>query len=202
MKSGKSNLALILILLILGMAAVSTYYLYKTTQQFKLLPFLAEEIGPYPVLTKATIGELKPGMVYLCAGDKSGWQIKEKDTALYEKLTLSSVDLGPNDVIAPHLWDWWLDGQDDYVDFGTDSSLKPSIGYVESMFKPADKNAGTSNVFRAGQNGYVIYINNNYDTLELYMTYVNSSDTNDIRLIMVYSQQVTYDKYVVAGLYF
>ena len=107
-------IVVILIVMMLGFGAVGAYFIYKTTQVVKLLPWLSEELSGKPVLTMGTLS-IEPGQVFMVTGDKQGWQIVEKDSKLYEHLVLDNIDLRPNDVIAPHLWDVYLDGDYDSI---------------------------------------------------------------------------------------
>ncbi len=100
---GKSVMpALILIFLILAGIGLTAYYIMHN--KVYLIPGikLTQELGPQPTLMSAKLSSIKPGQVFQVYGDKEGWQIKQKDTALYEKLNLSDVDLGVNDVVAWH----------------------------------------------------------------------------------------------------
>jgi len=169
---GKISSAIIIALLLLGMAALGTYIIYEKNRPhaggIPLPPWqLSEEIGPYPVLTKCTFGKLTPGQVYQVVADKQGWQIREKDAALYEKLVLNNVDLQVNDVVAPILWDWYFDGVDDYVDFGSPSTSTSSgftsiarakIVYADISVYPRLIHFRGVKHYQANPNGYLALI--------------------------------------------
>lgn len=144
--SGKNLFIIIFILLVLGFAAFGFYYAYRNIASIKILPWLTEEIGSKPVLTMADVN-LEPGQVYAVTGDLQGWQIKQKNTKLYEYLVLNNVDLRPNDVIAPHLYMWWFDGKDDYL-------------LVTNL--PTGNVGIWSVVYSAGLEGWVVRVNNIY----------------------------------------
>ena len=131
-RKAKANMAILLIIMIImGMIAITTYYVYRTvTTPFHILP-LTEEIGDKPILVTLQFGAIKPGQVYELAPDKQGWQIKEKDTRLYEKLELTNIDLSVNDVVAPDLWDWYFDGEDDYILYDWPDTTLPASGVYE-----------------------------------------------------------------------
>lgn len=117
MRGGRTSAFLILFMIILGMGLITVYYMYKTvtTVHNMIQPqWLAEEIGSKYVLTMAQY-DLRPGQVYEVTPDKQGWQIKQKDTKLYDILTLKNIDLSLNDVIAPHLDDWYFNGIDNSI---------------------------------------------------------------------------------------
>ena len=108
MAAKSSFMALIIILMIvLGMIGITVYLIYRTsTAMTSILPLpLTEEIGKKPVLVALQFGEIRPGQVYEVTPDKQGWQIKQKDTHLYEKLELQGIDLSVNDVVAWHGYD-------------------------------------------------------------------------------------------------
>ncbi|MCD6300897.1 MAG: hypothetical protein J7L82_02380 [Staphylothermus sp.] len=103
-QAARTSMALlIIIMLVLGMVATATYFIYRSSQVSTVLPLpLTEEIGNKPVLVALQFGAIQPGTVFEVYGDKQGWQIKQKDTTLYEKLQLTNIDLSLNDVVAWH----------------------------------------------------------------------------------------------------
>ncbi len=101
----KAGVLLIIAMILIGMFAIGAYFVYKATQ-IRILPWLSEEIGERPILTSATL-DIKPGDVIVVNGTKEGWIITKKNTRLYEKITLDSY-IGPGDVIAPHIYDWYM----------------------------------------------------------------------------------------------
>ncbi len=114
LRRGRANpVIFIFIMLILVGAAIGLFIFYRNVATIRILPWLSEEMGSKPVLTMATLN-VEPGQVYIVDGDIQGWQIKKKDTQLYEKLSFSGA-LSVNDVVVPHLFDWYFDGVDDYI---------------------------------------------------------------------------------------
>ena len=145
---GKISSAIIIALLLLGMAALGTYIIYEKNRPhvggIPLPPWqLSEEIGPYPVLTKTTIGKLEPGTVWQVKADIQGWQIQEKQTTLYEKLVLDNVDLQPNDVVSWHGWVWW---------FGSSANGNVEFDFPDSIAKELQLKLSWITMFRESPN--------------------------------------------------
>lgn len=136
MAAKSSFMALIIILMIvLGMIGITVYLIYRTsTAMTSILPLpLTEEIGNKPVLVALQFGEIRPGQVYEVTPDKQGWQIKQKDTHLYEKLELQDIDLTVNDVVAWHGYDVYSNGKN-YILFENVDSPATSASTDEVSF--------------------------------------------------------------------
>ncbi|AQQ75453.1 hypothetical protein JdFRA1000001_20c [uncultured archaeal virus] len=143
MRKGNVNtVLLVIILLILVGGALGLYMFYRNVASIKLLPWLSTEIGDKPVLTLATLSTIEPGQVYQVVADKQGWQVKLKDTQLYEYLKLENIDLRPNDVIAPHLYDFYVSALYDYVRYdktvSIDTTTTPWYWTIVTTFKVND----------------------------------------------------------------
>ena len=132
-RRSNSVVPIILILLILGGMALITikYYEFKNSW---LGHFLTEEFVPENVVTRGVFS-IDYGKVYEVKATKTGWEIQESNKAVYEKMTLSGVDLALGDVIAPKIWDWYFDGVDDYIDVPHSSYLAPTDLSVEIRVK-------------------------------------------------------------------
>ncbi|RLG74513.1 MAG: hypothetical protein DRO14_05640, partial [Thermoprotei archaeon] len=77
---------------------------------------MTEEVNPPQVLYAAAI-QLDQGTVWQVSYDVNGIRVEQRSSELIERVNLSDVDLGVNDVVAPILWDWYFDGVDDCVEF-------------------------------------------------------------------------------------
>jgi len=113
MRGGRTTAILVLFMIVLGMGLITVYYMYKTVStvhnMISMPTWLAKEIGnKYVLVTQAF--DLKPGQVYQVTATKDGWQITQKDTKLYDILSLKDVDLSLNDVITLHIYDLWFNG--------------------------------------------------------------------------------------------
>jgi len=103
---------ILLIMIILGGIALLTI---RIKQNPIFGHFLTEEFVPENVIVRGVFS-VDYGKVYEVRPTKSGWEITESNKAIYEKLVLEGVDLSQNDVILPHLFDWYFDGVNDYID--------------------------------------------------------------------------------------
>ncbi len=57
----------------------------------------------------------------------------------YQIIRARSVYLANNYAIAPHLYDWYFDGEDDYIDVGAFNSVDPSSDFaIALMFSPVE----------------------------------------------------------------
>ena len=59
-------------------------------------------------------------------------EVSEKDVVY---LTFKQT-FGPNDAIAPHLYDWYFDGENDYIEVADSDVFNMSNYAVELLFKP------------------------------------------------------------------
>ncbi|WP_317895889.1 LamG-like jellyroll fold domain-containing protein [Pyrofollis japonicus] len=99
---------------------------------------LTEEVQQPHVLYSTQL-QLSQGTVWKITYDANGLGIEQRGSQLIERLNLSNADLGVDDVVAPVLYDWYLDGND-YVEF--DSGPQLGNGEVFSLvasFKPTGK---------------------------------------------------------------
>ena len=128
-----------------------------------------------------------------------GGQYKLNQTTL----TITAYITGGT-IIAPHLYNWYLDGQDDYIVLeGTntvDHPLKPSTGYAEAMFK-AYNTSTVANVFRAGFYGYVIWFSYGINTHRVYRAYYNGTSWAWTYVQLDYASNIE-GQWHVSGLYF
>ncbi len=178
-RKAKANMAILLIIMIImGMIAITTYYVYRTvTTPFHILP-LTEEIGDKPILVTLQFGQITPGQVYEIVADKQGWQIKEKDTRLYEKLELTNIDLSVNDVVTVDLYDWYFDGQNDYVHV---SDLSVGTEYTAIVwFRMTDISDKYILDWRDKETGHYI------------ISFTKSKDTTDFKLIVTDVNDTSY----------
>ena len=183
LRSGKASALIMIFLLLLGMAAVATYYVYRAAQPVRMLPWLSEELGPQPVLTSYTVGKLVPGTVFQVYGDKEGWQIKQKDAALYEKLDLSDVDLGVNDVIAWHGYDVFTSGSGDAIVYSIHMPAWSAMNMtVRALLYDVDWWAAVAGGF-GGSNAWrflVLYEDKYHPTVHATLQLTNSTDGSSI----------------------
>ena len=120
--------ALIIIFLVLAGAGLLLYKAKTTGGLSRIFPGLAEELAPEQVVLEVTLN-VAPGKVFELAPSPQGYVLQEKTGySLVERLTLDNVDLQPNDVVAPHIYDLYLDGADDYVFFPDDPAYDFSTG--------------------------------------------------------------------------
>ena len=59
--------------------------------------------------------------------------IAETQSQPYLTLTLSNVYVADGYTVAPHLWDWWFDGMDDYTD-DANGILTGSLPYLQGFY--------------------------------------------------------------------
>lgn len=91
---------------------------------------MTEEVNPPQVLYATTIN-LDQGSVWRVVADVNGIRVEQRSSQLIERINLSNVDVSVNDVVAPILWDWYFDGQDDYVVFNGFSTPNFASVYVD-----------------------------------------------------------------------
>ncbi len=110
------------------------------------------------------VGFLQPGSVYEVVGDEYGWHILKTGNfsgAFGYKVvaTLENVTLEPGDVIFPHLYDWQLDGVDDYIQAPPNEFLIPkyelTVGALVNLTDPS-KDQKIVAVAYPSQGGYVL----------------------------------------------
>jgi len=100
------SIAVIVIVAVLALAAPM---LPLPTGSFNIFGRpLTEEIRPPHTLYAAAM-DLEPGQVYRIIVDQSGVHIQQTNHRLIERLQLRNVDIAVNDVIAPHLYDAYID---------------------------------------------------------------------------------------------
>jgi len=113
-RRGSAIIPILLVLIILGAVAIATVKVYNKLNIFG--NWLTEEFVPENVVVRGVFS-IDYGKIYEVTATKEGWKLQEANKAIYEKIVLSRIDLEQNDVIAPHLYDWYFDGQDDYIEF-------------------------------------------------------------------------------------
>ena len=95
---------------------------------------LTTEVTPPETLYSTTIN-LQPGQVYQVTYNANGISVTPKSSQLIDSVNLSNVDLSANDVVAWHGYDWWLDGQDDFVYYGGFVTPNFTKLYVEAGYE-------------------------------------------------------------------
>ena len=86
---------------------------------------LREEVSPPQVLYASSIS-LTRGSVLDVVLSVHGIELVNTGRQLVERLNLSGVDVSVNDVIAPHLFDWYFATASDYVLVPNHASLNPA----------------------------------------------------------------------------
>ena len=109
---GSAIIPILIIILILGAVAIATVKVYNKLNIYG--NWLTEEFVPENVVVRGVFS-VDYGKVYEVVASKEGWKIQEADKAIYEKIVLQDVGLSQNDVIIPHIFDLFFDGQDDYI---------------------------------------------------------------------------------------
>ncbi len=140
MRRGGNYLPIIaVLLLVLFIVGIAAYTVHRISESPLLrLPLAEEESGKIELAR----GSVQAGYVYSLTWTQSGWAFAAKqNTRLIEKLSLSSVDLSVNDVIAPILWDWYFDGMDDYILFSGFSVPNMTSAYVDASVNAEVKNS-------------------------------------------------------------
>ena len=76
---------------------------------------LVAEYGDNGVVVLEQAVTPSPGTVWQLQQTPSGLMFVQTSNRLVEELDLSNVSLQGGDTIAPHLYDWWFDGVDDWM---------------------------------------------------------------------------------------